>query len=272
MKQGLKWAGILLLVLVLGGGLWVAYQLRFLFQKPQFDTALPPDPGEVGLRGVLLFSKTNGYRHASIEAGLRAISQLGRDRDWTVIRTENAAFFRPEYLARFRVVVFLCTTGDLFTEEQKLHFQQFIENGGGYVGIHSASDTEHGWDWYAEMLGGEFKHHTLFPQTPTCPLLLEDPQHPASVFLPEVWERADEWYSFTRNPREQPGVHVLYSLDEASCDMGAMGGMGDHPIAWVRQQGQGNVFYTAIGHTPETFDDPIALQHLASAIAWAGKF
>ncbi|TAE47117.1 MAG: ThuA domain-containing protein [Bacteroidetes bacterium] len=270
-KKILKWTLLSLLALFVLFAAFVAWNVRFLWQKPRFDTEMVADPGDLGAKAILVFSKTNGYRHASIETALPVIRQMAEDRGWAIVQTENAGVFNDAYLARFDVLVFVSTTGELFTPEQKEAFKRYMENGGGWVGMHAASDTEHPWDWYETLVGAEFKHHTLFPQLPEGELVVEDREHPTTFFLPERWRRADEWYSFTSNPRNRPGVHVLYSLDESVTDMGSPGGMGDHPIAWTNEVGQGRVFYTAIGHTEETFTDPMCLQHLAAGITWAGR-
>lgn len=113
------------------------------WQKPVFDTARPADPGTVGEKGVLLFSKTNGFRHESIEPGIEALKKAGKKKGWDIRTTESGAFFNDVYLKRFKVVVFLSTTGNILTPEQEKTFEKLVENGGGHVGIHAASDTEY---------------------------------------------------------------------------------------------------------------------------------
>lgn len=138
--------GLVLFVAILIGGLklLLLYVTRQLpWQKPSFDTVRPADPGQVGAKGVLIFSKTNGFRHASIERGIEAFKKTGKEKGWDVRSTENGAFFNPDYLQRFKVVVFLSTTGDILTRDEERAFEQWVENGGGYVGIHAASDIEY---------------------------------------------------------------------------------------------------------------------------------
>lgn len=264
---------LVILMLFLGFVGYVLYQARSFFKEPMYDTEVPVFEEKIGEKGVLIFSKTNSYRHESIEAGIEAIKKMGKERGWSVYHTENAAFFKYEYLKQFKVIVFLSTTGKLFVQEQRWALMGFMENGGGFVGIHAASDTEHGWDWYNKIIGTHFKHHTLFPQLPEAEMVIEDTMHPTTHFLPRRWKRTDEWYCFLTNPRERDSVHVLATVDEKTYDTGILGGMGnDHPISWTNIGEKGRVFYTAIGHTPETFDEEPALKHIAEGIEWAGKF
>lgn len=243
------------------------------WQSPVFDTERPTDPGAIGPNGVLVFSKTNGFRHESIEPGIAAIKALGKQRGWQVVSTENGAFFNDDYLKRFKVVVWLSTTGDVLTPDQEKAFERFVESGGGYVGIHSACDTEYDWAWYDRAVGTHFRDHSIFPHTPEAVLRVEDKQNASTAGLPDRWKHIDEWYNFKTNPRKSPGIHVLMNVDESTYDLGETKGMGsDHPISWTHNVGQGRMFYTAIGHTPETFQQPLSLQHLAGGITWAGRF
>ncbi|MPR34904.1 ThuA domain-containing protein [Salmonirosea aquatica] len=267
-------AGIALVAL---GGFYVyaMYLTRKLpWQHPVFDTERPADPGSIGPKGVLVFTKTNGFRHEdSILAGPAKYKEIAPKKGWDVVTTENGAFFNDDYLSRFKVVVFHCTTGDVLTPEQQAAFEKFVTQGGGYVGIHSAADTEYEWDWYDRLLGTHFRDHSIFPHTPIATVVTEIKTHPATVHLPDNFRRADEWYNYKRSVRGVAGIQVLLSLDENSYDVGETKGMGkDHPISWVNQIGQGRVFYTGMGHTAETFEEPLSLLHIVKAIEWAGKF
>jgi cytochrome c len=212
--------------------------------------------------GVLVFSRTAGFRHGSIEAGREAISQLGRDHGFRVEATEDPTRFSEETLAKFRAVVFLNTTGNVLSPEQKEAFESFIRAGGGFVGIHAAADTEYEWEWYGKLVGAYFKSH---PRTQEAVIQVEDRTHPATSHLADKWKRRDEWYNFRANPREH--VHVLLSLDTGSFEGSEMG--DDHPIAWWRELDGGRAFYTGLGHTEESFREKAFLQHLLGAIQWA---
>jgi type 1 glutamine amidotransferase len=211
---------------------------------------------------VLLFSKTAGFRHDSIPDAIAALETQGQMRGWTVSATEDGAQFVS--LDAFDVVVFLLTTGDVLDDAQQASFEGFIQAGGGYVGVHSASDTEYGWPWYGALVGAYFAGH---PAIQPATLVVEDATHPTTVGLPASWMRTDEWYSFDHNPRDE--VNVLVSIDEASYDPGNLA-MGDHPVAWWHEYDGGRSFYTALGHTSESYTEPEFVAHLSAAIEWAG--
>ncbi len=242
------------------------------WQHPVFDTVKPADPGDVGPKGVLVFSKTNGFRHASIEKGIEFLKKEGLAKGWNVVTTENGAFFNDDYLPRFRVVVFLSTTGDVLTPEQEKAFEKYMANGGGYAGIHAASDTEYDWKWYDTLLGTHFRDHSIFPHTPEGELVTETRNHPSTAHLPDRWKKKEEWYNFKQSVRGKPGFTVLLSADEKTYNVGETKGMGnDHPVSWINEPGNGRVFYSALGHDADTFSDPNAAGHLLSGIEWAGK-
>ena len=235
-----------------------------------YDTVPSPMPENIEGMGVLVFTKIAGFRHPSIKVGAEAIQELGSTNNWTVVQTDNGAAFSPDYLSHFDVVVWLSTTWDVLSPEQEKAFESYIENGGGYVGIHAAADTEYDWPWYGETLVGTwFKDHPVFPNVRAADVIIEDTTHAATKDLPVRWNYTDEWYNFKKSPREVSGIQVLASLDETSYDAGP-GAMGDHPIIWCRSLGQGRAIYSGLGHTPASFTDPLYLQHLTGAINWAG--
>jgi len=208
---------------------------------------------------VLVFSKTTGFRHDSIPQGISAIETLGTEHGFAVDSTEDAARFSDAVLARYKVVVFLSTTGDVLDTDEKAAFERYIRSGGGFVGIHSASDTEYGWPWYGRLVGTRFASH---PQIQRATVHIANPDHPSTKSLPALWERTDEWYNFHSNPRG--AVQVLATLDEASYSGGAMG--ADHPIAWCQEMDGGRIWYTAMGHTKESYAEPLFRLHLLGGI------
>ena len=215
---------------------------------------------------ALVFSRTQGYRHEAIAAGVTALTELGRQRGWQVTATEDAGRFSDEGLSPFDVVVFLSTTGDVLDEEQQAAFERFIRAGHGYVGIHAASDTEYDWAWYGRLVGAYFKAH---PEIQTARVVVEDAAHPSTAHLSAEWERRDEWYGFHDNPRAR--VQVLLRLDETSYTAGE-GSMGsDHPIAWYHDFEEGRAFYTGLGHTSESYSEAAFLAHIAGGIEWASR-
>ena len=215
-----------------------------------------------GQSRVLVFSKTAGYRHASIPAGIAALEKLGAEHHVVVDHTEDATAFNDENLARYRAVIFLSTSGNIFTAAQKAAFERYIEHGGGFVGIHSASDTEHHWAWYGQLVGAFFSNH---PRIQTATIDVEDQHTPSTASLPQHWVHTDEWYNFATNPR--PAVHVLLSVDEGTYTGGEMG--KGHPIAWYHPFAGGRAWYTAIGHTSECFQDPLFLSHIWGGVMYA---
>ena len=208
---------------------------------------------------VLVFSKTTGFRHDSIPQGIAALEALGAEYGFAVDRTEDAARFSDAVLARYKVVVFLNTTGDVLDTGEKAAFERYIRSGGGFVGIHSASDTEYGWPWYGRLVGTWFASH---PQIQRATVHIANPDHPSMKGLPLLWERTDEWYNFRSNPRGT--VQVLATLDEATYSGGAMG--ADHPIVWCQDIDGGRSWYTEMGHTQESYAEPLFRLHLLGGI------
>ena len=139
---------------------------------------------------VLVFSKTEGFRHSSIPTGIAAITQLGQEYGFIVEATENATLFNFENLQKFEVIIFLSTTGDVLSIEQQNAFEQYIHNGGGFVGIHAASDTEYDWPWYGKLVGAYFDSN---PQNQTPTIQVTDQNHISTKHLSKFWERTDEW-------------------------------------------------------------------------------
>jgi type 1 glutamine amidotransferase len=229
------------------------------------DGAAPVDGSRSGPLRVLVFSATAGYRHASIPDGIAALQMLASQRGWTISATEDATQFQDSTLSALDVIVFLSTTGDVLDTDQQAALVRYVQSGKGWVGIHSASDTEHDWPWYGGLVGAYFSSH---PDIQQASIRVEDPTHPSTVGLPNPWVRTDEWYAFTSNPRGR--VHVLLSLDESSYSPGDSGMDGDHPIAWDQTFEGGRSFYTALGHTSESYQEPLFLAHLTGAIEWAG--
>lgn len=212
--------------------------------------------------GVLVFTKTAGFRHGSIAAGARALAELGPAHGFTTTHTEDAAIFTDADLAPFAVIVFLNTTGDILDDDQQAAMERFVRAGGGFVGIHSAADTEYAWPWYAGLVGAQFRSH---PAIQPAEIDVIDRDHPSTRHLPARWARTDEWYDFRSQPADT--VRVLMNLDESTYTGGVMG--DPHPIAWYHHYDGGRALYTAGGHTDESFAEPDFRQHLAAAIRWA---
>lgn len=210
---------------------------------------------------VLVFSRTDGFRHGSIDAGVEALRSLGGDR-FAVECTEDPSWFSPDRLKSFDAVVFNNTTQDILDDEQQRAFESWYRNGGGLVGIHAAADTEYDWPWYGMLLGGAY--FTSHPQVQSADVVVEDRFHPAMRHLPATWNCVDEWYDYRVSPRGK--VHVLARLDHESYEGERM--QGDHPIVWCQVRDGGTAFYTGRGHTDESFAEPAFLEHLRQGILW----
>jgi type 1 glutamine amidotransferase len=220
-----------------------------------------PGGGAPALR-ALVFSRTLGFRHDSIPDGISTVQALGREHGFAVDATEDAGRFTAPNLARYRVIVFLNTTGDVLRGAERGALQAFVRGGGGFVGVHSATDTLYDWPWYGALVGAYFARH---PAVQAATVRVEDAVHPSTRGLPDPWTRTDEWYDFRASPR--PGVHVLLTLDESSYHGGGMG--ADHPVAWYHDYDGGRAWYTALGHVREAYRDAAFRAHLLGGIAYA---
>lgn len=215
---------------------------------------------------VLVFTRAEGFVHPSITDGVTLVQSLGAQGGFGVETTGDAAAIETTNLARFDVVVFMSTTGDLLDAAEEAALRGWVEAGGGWVGVHAAADAEYDWSWYGTLLGGDawFASH---PAIQDATLIAEGGDAPPVACFPASFALRDEWYNFQANPR--PVVEVMLTLDETSYDPGA-GAMGaDHPIAWRHTVGAGRAFYTGLGHRPETYADPGFREHLRGAFAWA---
>jgi cytochrome c len=210
---------------------------------------------------VLVFSKTTGFRHQSIPDGINALRDIGVQLSLKVDATEDANRIADASLARYQAVVFLSTTGDLLDDAQKAALQRYVRAGHGWLGIHAAADAEYRWAWYAGLVGAQFRRHPAVQQA----TVVVDPIGRTLVGpVPERWQRTDEWYDFRTNPRGK--VRVLATLDEATYTDGGMG--ADHPIAWCHDHEGGRSWYTGMGHTNESFSEPLFLAHLSAGVRY----
>ena len=229
------------------------------------STLTTSPPSLIGAH-VLVFSKTSGFRHESIPAGLIALQKLASERQFNLVATEDSTQFSDENLRRFNAVIFLNTTGDVLDETQQLAMERFIQAGGGFVGIHSATDTEWqgDWFWYRNLVGAVFKNHPNEPSNvQAAKVLVTDKNHPSTATLPDSFSLADEWYNF-RDFYEF--IHVIAKVDETTYQGGEHN--HDHPISWYHEYDGGRAFYTGLGHADETFSNPEFLQHLTGGLEY----
>lgn len=224
---------------------------------------------------LLLFEKINGFKdEPSVNAAHAALFAMADRKGWAIAATDKGGVFNPQTLRQFDAVIWNNISGDVLTLSQRRAFQQYLANGGGFIGIHgTAGDPVYFWDWYADtLLGARFLMHPMNPQFQDARVVVEAKDNPITAALPAEWTMNDEWYSFRTNPRAS-GSTVIATLDESTYKpVGMMGidlRMGDHPIAWTRCVGRGRVFYSAIGHRPETYSQPQNVALLEGAISWA---
>ena len=212
---------------------------------------------------VLVFSKTMGFKHASIPAGIVAIQKLGQENGFAVDTTKNADLFTDENLKNYSAVIFLSTTGNVLDQNQEAAFERYIQAGGGYVGVHAAADTEYDWGWYNDLAGAQFLSHPS--GTPNADFIIKDKNFVATKFFTDsVWNRDDELYNYKKINSD---VNVLMTLDESSYEGGQNGDF--HPIAWYHDYDGGRAFYTGAGHTNESFSEDLFLKHLLGGIQYA---
>lgn len=209
---------------------------------------------------TLILTKTEGYRHESIGAGVTMFNNKASEWNLSIRVTESTEAFQSDSLMSYQLVVLLNTTGDLFNTVQKIGLRSYVEAGGSVLAIHAAADAEYGWEWYGRMLGGWFESH---PDIQQAEILRQDTTHPACSALPDRWAHIDEWYNFRYL---MPDNIVLLTLDESTYEGGKHG--SNHPISWCRTAEGGRVFYTGLGHTSLTYSDPLFLEHIKGAIIW----
>ncbi len=235
-------------------------------ESGQVATTTPSGEGH-HLESVLIFSKTTGWRHDSIPAGVDAVAELVKQRGLTPVATEDASVFTDEELREMAAVVFVNTTGDILDEQQQLAFERYIQAGGGFVGIHAATDTEHegDWLWFQRLTGAVFQSHPNDPSNVQKAMInVVDPHHPSTEGLPEQFRVVDEWYNFKSMSDQR---NDLLTVDERSYQGGTHGAY--HPIAWYHEFDGGRAFYTALGHTIEMYSNPLFLKHLDGGLEYA---
>jgi type 1 glutamine amidotransferase len=214
---------------------------------------------------VLVFTKTAGFVHApQITAGITLIQGLGNTHGFGVDQTADATLISTVNLAQYSVVVFLHTTGDVLDAAQQTAFESWINNGGGFVGIHSAADTEYGWPFYGALVGAWFQSH---PAVQIATVNVVDPTHPSTAMLPPSFSHDDEWYNFQSNVASNPLVDVLLTVDETTYTGGTMGAV--HPIAWCQDSGTWRSWYTGFGHAIAQYSTTAFADHVLGGILWA---
>ena len=243
-------------------------KLRFIFLLASYVLGLSligcsgKNEQRSGTPRVLVFTKTAGFKHASIPDGVKAIRELGLKEGFEVDTTSVSSKFVEDTLKQYSAVIFISTTGNILNTREQVEFQRYIQAGGGYVGIHGAVDSEYDWPWYGDLIGAYFKNH---PPIQEAKLRIHpDENFKVTNSLPNPWVITDEWYNFRSLPED---VNVLVSIDEDSYDGGENG--ENHPMVWYHEFDGGRAFYTALGHTSESYKDANVLDLLNAGIQYA---
>lgn len=216
---------------------------------------------------ILIFSHTTGYRHDSIPAGIETVGAMARRRGLAVVASEDPRVFSAKSLGQFRVIVLLNATTDpknpaseWLVGDHRSALQQFVARGGGILAVHAAADSHYHWPWYAKLIGGRFARHP--PGTPKGSVSIVNPSHPANRDLPQTVERTDEWYYFDD---VDPTSALLATLDPSSI---GEKDINPNPLVWAREVDGGRLFYTAMGHTRESYSEPFFLHQLENGLDW----
>lgn len=219
---------------------------------------------------ILVFTQYDQYHKESIPAGIRAFQEMAVKHQFGLTWTMDADVFAEGNLKDFAAIVFLQAKADGFTPEQKEGLKKFINNGGGFVGIHATSTTDGSWPWYSQLVGRIFVDH---PRVQSGIIGVVDDKFPAALHLPDKWIWTDEWYNF--GEAQSDNLKDILVVDESSYDTtrgygDPIKGMGDHhPVAWHQEFDGGRSFYSALGHKPEAYQDERNLEFLYGAIYWA---
>ncbi len=280
MLKILKWFGVVIgaLVLVLLVLIAIYWELAremsrqlHMFADPHFDTVAPSLTGLPDDRPIVLsFSKTNGFRHYdAIPAAQRMLEDIANNQGWFLYATENNKVFEWEWLQNFDLVVLNNSSGNLYTADQRTSIQRYLDEGRGLVALHAAGgDRRYDWAWYREaLICAQFVNHPMSQHIQSAVLRVREPMHGIVEHLPNPWVRSDEWYNFERSPSDR--VRVLVDIDETSYDPEKNHMGEDHPLVWIHQVGQGRVFYSALGHTGDTYTEPEYRELVSRAMRWA---
>lgn len=243
----------------------------------RYDNDRPAINLPAGRPRILLFEKVNGFKdEPSLNAAHSAFVAMAERKGWAIAVSDKGGAFNPATLRQFDVVIWNNISGDVLTLSQRAAFARWMQRGGGFVGVHGTNgDPVAFWPWFTDtLIGARFLSHPMSPQFQDARIAIEGADHPIARGLPREWTMNDEWYSFKTNPRAI-GAKVIATLDESTYSPEGMMKMdlrmGDHPIAWTNSIGKGRMFYSAIGHRPETYSENHYVKMLESAVEWASK-
>jgi type 1 glutamine amidotransferase len=228
-------------------------------------------PGGTGPISIVVLDRQTDWIHPSNPVAVQALVDMGSANGWTVATSDSDSYIRDATLYGVDVVVFSVTSGDILDDEARLALGAFFQRGGGFVGIHSPSHTEWDWPFYLEkVVPVTFLTHPFPMNVLSGQLIVEDPADPIVGELPNPWSHADEFYTFSQRPEDIPGLHIQLALDEDHVvDYPDADRVGYHPITFSHELDGGRAFYTALGHTPESYSEPLFLQMIQRGIEWA---
>lgn len=253
-------------------GLYVGYQMwRYeLFKTPTYDTQAPVMPVMNSSIKIMMFSKTNSFRHIeAIPAAEKLFQQFAGKNKWDLFITENGAVHSQDILNNFDLLIWNNVTGDVLTLEQRAALKKYMLGGGKLLALHGTGGNEqYDWAWFPKhLIAAQFIGHPMFPQFREAKLNIENRSHPATEHFDQTKPWLEEWYSFSNSPREN--VEVLISVDESEYDVPESLKMGkDHPLVWHHKVGEGVVFFTALGHLGEAYEDQDYQLMLEQASHW----
>lgn len=274
-----KKISLAVVALALIAGLYSYIQLsRYgLIPRQDLDT-IAPDIPSLKRPAILVFNKTNVFIHKeAIPAADAMLTRIAKEHGWGIYISDNGATHTAESLKKFDLVIWNNVTGTVLTHDQQLAFKQWLENGGGWLGLHAAGDSSHSWKWYLDnLIGTHFIGHTLQPQFQDADLYPTDEGKELTQHLPSPWHiQQEEWYAFAYSPREK-GHEIVLTIDEASYNVAGENWMGyndhmqgEHPMAWRQRIKNGRAFYSAIGHQAATYNLKNYEKFIAKAMDWA---
>ena len=234
--------------------------ISFLFPKQEMECLNCSDQNTFS---VLVITETKGYVHRSaIKAGKELINNIGNKNNFNVFYSNNSNAITAKNLMGISTIIFLNTTSDILNADEQKVMEDFIKGGKGFVGIHSAADTEYKWNWYGRLVGGYFKNHP--PGTSYATIETMNNNHVSTKHLDDKWEIKDEWYNYYNL---NPDINVLLNLDESTYYGGTHG--KNHPITWYHQFDGGRAFYTGLGHLAKTYSDQRFIKLLTGGILYA---
>lgn len=220
----------------------------------------PPLAPRTGSFKMLVYSRTVGFSHDSIERGWQMLSEIAAERDFEVTMTKTNEEITLAGLSQYEIVFFLNTTGDVLNDAEQQAFEEWMTTrNGAFAGVHSATDTEPSWAFYKELTGQYFDLHG--PAGTATDIVIEDAASgfPGMADLPNPWPYSEEWYRFNQHAvwSAKPGFEIL-----------ARNATDGHPISWIREFGNFRSFYTSLGHASSTFADDLVKTHIAGGIFW----